>query len=124
LIQQLGAEEFAVRERAYASLAALGTAANEGLKQAENHPNAETRQRVHDLRQRIETKAEPNVQAAAARLLARAKPAGAAEVLLAYLPFAGEPAVVDELCKTLGTVAVRGGTVEPVIVKALSDTSP
>ena len=44
-----------------------------------------------------------------------------AEVLLAFLPFASDMMVVDEICKTLGAVAVQNGKVEPVIVKSLED---
>lgn len=123
LIRQLGDSDFETREEAYTSLAALGAAATQGLKQYEHDKDTELRKRVADLKRRIETKAEPAVQAAAARMIARSKPADAAEVLLAFLPFAVDSSVVDEICKTLGAVAVVDGKVEPAVIKALSDKS-
>jgi hypothetical protein len=59
-----------------------------------------------------------------ARLVALRKPEGAAEVLLAFLPFADEDSVQDEVRAALTAVAVRGGKVDPVIVKALEDKLP
>jgi HEAT repeat protein len=124
LIRQLGDDEFTIREKAFTALGNLGAAATEGLKTAENSPDAEIKQRVLDLKQRIEAKAEPAIQAAAARAIARLKPAGAAEVVLAYLPFAVDQGVVDELCKGLAAVAVRDGKADPAIVRALADKAP
>ena len=85
--------------------------------------DTEVRKRVHELKQRIEIKAEPTVQSAAARMIARTKPAGAADVLLAYVPFATDPAVVNDLCKALGSVTLVDGKVEPVVPKALEDSA-
>ncbi len=124
LVKKLGDEEFAVREKAFSSLIGLGAAAVAGLKDGENDPDLEIRKRVADLKARIDTKAEPILQAAVARVIARIKPAGAAEVLMAFLPLASDPTVVDEICKTLGAVALRDGKVEPVLTKALTDATP
>src|SRR6185369_6755975 len=77
-----------------------------------------------ELRQRIEAKAEPAIQIATARLIARTKPAGAAEVILGYLPYAADQQVTDELCRSLGAVAVVGGKAEPAVVQALEDKIP
>jgi hypothetical protein len=79
---------------------------------------------VLELKQHIEIKAEPTVQAAVARLIAKTRPAGAADVLLAYIPFAVDAGVVNDICQALGAVAVVDGKVEPVIVKALADAAP
>ena len=124
LIQQLGDLDFATREKAYAGLISLGPSAIVGLKQADSSPNTEIKQRARDLRERLEAKAEPAIQAATARLVAREKPAGAADVLLAFLPFAPDLAVSDEICKALGSVAAPGGKVEPVMLEALHDKLP
>lgn len=124
LIKQLGDNDFAVREKAFGGLISLGPSALVGLKQAEAHADAEVKQRARDLRDRLEAKAEPPIQAATARLVAKTKPAGAAEVLLGFLPFAPDLAVADEVCKALGSVATSGGKVEPAILRALSDKLP
>jgi hypothetical protein len=124
LIKNLGAEEFDVREKAYTELLAMGSSALVGLKQAENHPDNEVKRRAGELRQAIEAKAEPQVQAATARLIAKGKPEGAADVLLAYLPFAADQSVIDEISKALGAVALRNGKPEAVIVQSLKDKHP
>ncbi|MSU79446.1 MAG: hypothetical protein EXS16_15320 [Gemmataceae bacterium] len=124
LVKKLGDEEFAVREKAFSALIGLGAAAVPGLKEGENDPDLEVRKRVADLKARIDTKSEPILQAAVARVIAKIKPEGAADVLMAFLPLATDPMVVDEISKTLGAVAVRNGTVEAVLTKALSDANP
>jgi hypothetical protein len=121
LIRQLGDDDFETREDAFAKLAGFGAAAAAGLKQFEQDKDTELRKRVHDLKKRIELKADPSVQSAAARTIARGKPAGAAEVLLAFLPFAVDPNVVDDVAKTLGTVGVVDGKPDPAVVSALTD---
>jgi hypothetical protein len=121
LVKQLGDEEFPVREKAYQKLASMGAAALAGLKEGENDPILEIRKRVSELKTRIDTKAEPALQIAAARVLAKLKTDGTADVLLAFLPFVNDTQVVDELCRTLGAVAVKDGKPDPLIVKSLGD---
>ena len=124
-IAQLGDEDFPVREEAYSKLIGLGAAAMIGLKQNENSKIAEIKQRVADLKSKIEAKAEPGVQIAAARMIARLKPKDAAEVLLKYIPFASDQRdVIDEICKAMGSVAVVNGKAEAVVVESLEDKLP
>src|SRR5262245_4386057 len=122
LIRDLGDEDFIVRERAYAELKQLGTSALAAIRDAsDRHPDTEARRRAAELRQRIEAAQRPLIQLAAARLIARIKPPGAAEVILNYLPFCGDTQVIDALCKTLGAVAVREGKVEPAVIGGLTE---
>ena len=121
LVRQLGDEEFQTREKAFDALAKLGASALAGLKDGENDGDLEIRKRVGDLKQRIDTKAEPTLQSAAARVIAKLKPEGSADILMAFLPFASDAMVVDEICKTLGAVAVQNGKVEPVLLKSIED---
>ncbi len=121
LVRQLGDEDFFTREKAFVSLMSLGASALAGIKEGENDTDLEIRKRVAELKLRIDTKAEPTLQAAAARVIAKEKPAGAAEVLMTYLPFASDPLVIDEICRTLGAVALVDGKVDPVLLKALTD---
>lgn len=121
LIRALGDEEFPVREKAYDRLLVLGAGALSGIKEAEKHKDPEVNRRAEELRQRIEAKADPNVQAATARLIARLKPAGSADVLLHYVPFAADQQVTDEICKALGAVALVDGKAEPIVLKSLED---
>jgi HEAT repeat protein len=121
LIRQLGSDTFAVREQAYADLLHTGTGALLALRQVEDHPDTEVKRRAALLRRRLEEKANPAVQAAVARLIGARKPTGAAEVLLAYLPFAADDSVGEEIRKALAAAAVRDGKPEPVVVQALTD---
>ncbi len=121
LVMQMGDEDFPTREKAFAALATMGPGALAGLKEGENNASLEVRKRIAELKQRIDTKAEPTLQAAAARVLAKLKTEGTADGLMAFLPFASDPMVIDEICKTLGAVAMRDGKVEPVILKSLAD---
>src|SRR5947209_4641300 len=66
----------------------------------------------------------PALLAAAARTLGARKPAGAAEVLLDYLPNAPGEGVVDEVCGALAAVALSGGKPDPALLKALDDKLP
>jgi hypothetical protein len=124
LIQQLGDNEFVIREKAFTGLVTLGPSALVGLKHAESHADTEVKQRARDLRDRLEAKADPAIQTATARLIAHEKPAGAAQVLLGFLPFAPDLAVTDDICKALGSVAVWNGQVDAAIVQALRDKLP
>ncbi len=124
LVKKLGDEEFTVREKAFSALIGLGAAAVPGLKEGESDPDLEVKKRVADLKARIDTKSEPILQAAVARVIAKIKPEGAADVLMAFLPLASDPMVIDEICKTLGAVASRNGAVEPILTKSLTDANP
>jgi len=115
LVRQLGDEDFPTREAAYTKLAGLGAAALTGLKEGENDPSLEIRKRVADLKARIDTKAEPTLQVAAARVLAKLKTDGTADVLMQFLPFVNDTMVIDEICRTLGAVAVRDGDRKSVV---------
>ena len=121
LVKQLGDEDFRTREKAFTSLVTLGASALAGIKEGENDPDLEVRKRVADLKLRIDTNALPMLHAAMARMLAKLKPEGAADVLMAYLPFVSDSIVEDEICKTLGAVALNKGKVEPVLLKSLED---
>jgi len=123
LINDLGSKNFLVREKAYGELQKLGPAALVALKQAESNPRTETRRRAAELRQLIEAESQPAVQAASARLICKLKPPKAAEVMLAYLPFADNSAV-DDFGNALAAVAIKEGKTEPALVKALSDKLP
>src|SRR5262249_50204430 len=121
LVEGLGAEDFSTREQAYERLLVLGAAALRGIKDAEKSKDPEVSRRADLLRLRIESKAEPSIQSAAARLVARTKPAGAAEVLHNFLPFAADQDVTDAICRSLAGVAVVADRVEPCLVDALND---
>lgn len=125
LIRQLGNESYAARERAGAELIEVGLPAVGLLRQATNDSDVEIARRSERCLQRIEREVpSPALSAAVARMLAVRKPPGVATVLLAYLPFADDEGVTEELRETLSTVAVRDGRADPALVAAVDDALP
>jgi HEAT repeat protein len=125
LIHKLGARSFRIREQASAELVARGPVVVELLKDHCTDPDPEIARRSEKCLARIKEKdLPPDVTAAAARLLAHRKPAGAAAALLAYLPFADSEAVADEVRSSLAALAVRDGKPEKVLLSALTDRNP
>ena len=110
LVRQLGDDSFEAREQASTELAAIGALARPLLEQALRDPDPEVVYRARDCLQRIKGEKGSNAPllAAAARLLAARRPAGAAEVLLSYFPSADE-SVAEEIRTTLTALAVRPG---------------
>jgi HEAT repeat protein len=125
LIKDLGAPGFKTREQASAHLIARGPVALEQLKGALASDDPEVVRRAERCIQRIQEKDyAPQVGPAAARLLRQRKPAEAVPVLLAFLPFADNENIADEVRNTLTALAVRDGKTEPALVAALADKMP
>lgn len=124
LIVNLGAEEFDTRESASAQLAALGARARPLLKHAINDPDVEVWRRAQDCLQKIDQGSGAQTVAAAARLLALRKPDKAVEVLLNYLPSAEDPLAAEAVRSALAALAMKDGKADPLLVAALTDTSP
>jgi HEAT repeat protein len=125
LIQRLGARAFRAREQAASDLVARGPVVVELLKEHLKDPDPEIARRAEKCIERIKASDLPaDVPAAAARLLANRKPAGAVEILLTYLPFADNEGVAEEVRNTLAALAVKEGKPEKALVDALADRSP
>jgi hypothetical protein len=124
MIGQLGDDSFEVREKASSGLVAVGTAAEPMLREAAKSTDVEVARRAEDCLRIIKHGTGAVLPMAVARMVARRKPAGAAEVLLAYLPFADNEAVADEVRTALAAAAVREGKVDPVLIAALGDKDP
>lgn len=127
LIRKLGDPDFQTREKAKKDLAAEGEPAAGLLNQAAADPDPEVASRARELLKQIgKTQGQPDaaVQAAAVRLLAYHKPAGAAAALLAYLPAAPTEQVADEVRAALAAVARVDGKPDPALEKAQEDANP
>src|SRR5262249_60607185 len=74
--------------------------------------------------QHIEGAAGAALVKAAARIVGQQRPAGTAEVLLAYLPFAEDDETIRELEGALAAVALRDGQPDSTLTKALADPLP
>src|SRR5947207_5437014 len=115
----------AAGDNAARELVALGPVAIPWLRQAaKDVDDSATAPRAAHCLHALEGSSGANVPASAARLLALAKPAGAAEALLAYLPFADDDSVVGEVQTALTALAFRDGKPDDVLVHALGDPLP
>ncbi len=122
LVRQLGDSAPEVRERAVSDLVRIGPAAIARLREVVKDPDAV--QAAGAARRCLEILDSPDaakIPAAAARLLAVRQPAGLIPVLLAYLPFADNEAVVDDVKTALNAVAYRDGRPDAALLHALED---
>ena len=125
LVKQLGSEVFRQREQAMNELVRRGVVVIELLREAVKDADLEGARRAERCIQRIQEKdLGGEVPAAAARLLARHKPAGAVETMLGYLPFADNEQVADEARNLLAGLALKDGKPHPALQAALTDKLP
>jgi hypothetical protein len=120
LVRQLGDDAFEKREEASKALAAAGVVALPFLREAAKGEDREVVRRARDCLKQIGTGPGVAVPAAVVRLLGWKRPAGAARVLLDYLPSADEP-VAREVRAALVALAQRDGKSDPDLVRAVDD---
>jgi hypothetical protein len=121
-IRRLGDESFHVREQASRDLAAAGRASLPFLRPALEDADAEVARRARDCIEEIEQSANLHLPESAARLLAARRPAGALETLLAFVPFAGEESVEDEVGLAIVALGLHAGRADASIMAALTDS--
>jgi HEAT repeat protein len=125
LIENLADDSFEVRQGAEEQLRKMGAVIKPLLKQALKHEDLEVRTRVGKCLAALEKEKAPPLSAVTAKLIALRKPKGAAEALLAYVPFQeDDEAVQEQIQKALNAVAYEGGKANLLVVKALADKSP
>jgi HEAT repeat protein len=124
LIRQLGERSFTKRERAARLLVALGRPALPALRQAQRDADAERARRAARCIRQIEDDNYWRLPLPAVRRLVARKPPEAVSALLGYLPFAPDDETAEEIWYGLDALAVRGGNLEPALVRALSDAVP
>jgi HEAT repeat protein len=125
LTRQLGAPAPEVRARVAAELVRRGAIAVPALRHAINDlSDSAAADRARRCLRAIEGNTGAAVAAAAARLLAARKPTGAAEALLAYLPFADDHLVTEAVCAALAAVAYADSRPDPALLSALRDPVP
>jgi cyclophilin family peptidyl-prolyl cis-trans isomerase/HEAT repeat protein len=120
LIRDLGDDDFEVREKSSSELVKLGSKAVSLLRQAKDSPDVEVVRRAEACLAKIGQKHEPALVAAAARLLAARRPAGAAQTLLKFAPFADDRDTLEHVRDALAVVAARDGKPDPVLTEALT----
>ncbi len=125
LIDGLGAASYRGRSKAANELISRGPVVVEALQAALNQGDLEVRQRAEMCLRRIrQADYSVEIPAAAARLLADRKPDGALKALLAFVPFAADDSVADEVRRAMTELAIKEGKVAPALVEALTDKIP
>jgi HEAT repeat protein len=125
LIKQLGDTDFTVREKAQSQVKGMGVLILPLLRQAAKHPSdLEIRSRAQRCLSVMERDKSLPLSAITTRLIALRKPAGGAEALLDYTPYADDDAILGEVQIALNVVAFKDGTPEAAVVRGLSDALP
>jgi hypothetical protein len=124
LILRLGDDAFDAREEASRLLRERGAAAAPFLRSALTSADPEVARRAARALADLGDSAGPQLPMAAARELARKAPPGAVAALVAYLPFARDPSVEDEVCDALLALTPDGGPADPALAAALRDPEP
>src|SRR4051812_22629896 len=98
LVKQLASPSYPRRARATAALAQMGPPVKALLLTVKDRTrDAETARRAEVCLRNLAPERASQHAALVARVLGQRKPAGAAEALLDYLPFAAEEGVIDEV---------------------------
>ncbi len=118
---QLGDSRFPLRSRATEELIRAGRSALPFLRDTVKHADLETSRRAQYCIRVIEQNTKVGLSAAASRVLAERNPAGAAEALLAYLPFVDEPWVDDEIRQSVKKLGLVGGKATALLEQTLID---
>jgi hypothetical protein len=124
LVQQLGARSFRQRESASRQLLKWSTSARNFLEAAAHGGDPEIVRRAVLCLDEINNGPGPSLPSAAARLLARRGHPDAVAVLLAYLPFADDSSVQDDVLAALLTLAQDKDKTKTPLKPALKDDVP
>ncbi len=120
LIRQLGDNDFDMREAATRKLSDFGPPVVPLLRPATNDEDAEVSRRSKEIVAAISARGTA-LPMAAARHLARAKPDGAVPVLVQYVPFADDAAVVGEVLDALVALTPKPDQADAILKAALKD---
>ncbi len=121
LVKQLGDRSFAMREQASSELVGLGKPASPFLRRALRSSDPEVARRAEDCLRTIDEKdGRAGLAGVVARLMAIRKTAEATETILAYLPFAENESVLEEVQAALTALAARDGKPDPALLAALN----
>ena len=126
LVRKLASSDYRTRERAMHTLEARGSAALDVLRAYRtSNLSMEAIRRIERAIENIQlADVSPEVPAAAIRVLALHKPAALVETLLAYVPFADNDVVMDELRDALTKHALDARKASPHLLAALADRAP
>jgi hypothetical protein len=121
LVRALGSKSFRIRQNACKELVVLGPPALRLLREAASGSDLESARRAQRCIEEIERSLQPDLIAAAARLLAQRRPPHSVDVLLAYLPFAPDENVSDEVRGAIARAGFLKGKPDDALLRALED---
>ena len=129
LIRQLGDDSFEIREKATQALIALGEPAAPFLQPAAKSTDLEVARRAERCLQAIikdpaRRQTEAATTIAAIRLLAKKKPPGTTEALLALFSQPSSVEIEREIRFALRILGKSDGQPDPVLAKAIEDKDP
>lgn len=124
LIGRLGDDDFDVRQKATNDLKALGAIMAPLLRQAANQADLEVRARAQACLESIEKDKATPLSPVVARVAALRKHPGSAAVMLAFLPFAEDENLREEVQVALNAIAAAEERPDAVLLKALEDKLP
>lgn len=110
-----------VTARALRCLHAIEGMPNRSVQTGSNPASPNVRLAPPDSTGQPATVTTTPIAISAARLLAQRRPEGAADVLLAYLPFADSDNVMEEVKAALLTLAIQNGKPDAALIRALED---
>jgi hypothetical protein len=122
-VRRLGDRSYRVREQASAELVAAGSMAIPFLQPARKSADLEIATRAQRCLEQVESTAELSTSLAVARLLGVRGPRETTTVVLAYLPFADEDLLEQELRIALHKAGFPDGKPDPLLTKTLQDSS-
>jgi HEAT repeat protein len=125
LLKELASPDAKIHNRASAALIARGALAVPGLRRATNDLADEALAvRARKCMDHIEGRAGADLAAAVARLLGSRRNRDAVALLLGYLPYAEDTAVLDSIGSALGLLAYSNDQAHPALVKAIDSDIP
>ena len=123
LIRQLGDDDFNRREDASIQLNGIGLMARPFLQAAAADSDAEIAHRAKECLKHVDEGTAAAVVGAAIRTLAKLKPEGGADALLAYLPSAADEMLAEEVRLSLAEMATGNRKADAALTAALTDNS-
>ncbi len=123
-VRQLGSDQYRLREDASRQLIQRGPPARTLLGRARRDPDAEIARRAALCLEEIDSGPGPALPAAAIHVLTQLRPAGATAALLAYLPFAEDEGVEEEIRAALVNLTPDSGPFDAALTKAVADAHP
>jgi hypothetical protein len=124
LVRQLGSDSFKDREKATAALLRYGRLALPALREGAGNADAEIASRSRRCIEEVNARPGPDLAIAALHRIAHHRPAGAAEVLLRYLPFADDGFVEEETLAALAALIQHDKEAGASLIKAIRDDLP